>query len=160
MDNTKLTATVNNVFSFEEPLDGDIDFREIAPGRFHVIKDKQTYLAEIIAHDPAAKTFALLINGARYQVNLSDQYDRLAAHLGFGSGQSGKVQHIKAPMPGLIVSINVSPGQSVKKGDALAVLEAMKMENILKSPGEGVVKNVLVQKGAAIDKGQVLIEME
>lgn len=160
MDNTKLTATVNDVFTFEEPLAGDIDFREIAPGHFHVIKDTQTYFAEIIAHDPAAKTFVLLINGNRYQVQLSDQYDRLAAQLGFGAGHSGKIQHIKAPMPGLIVSINVSPGQTVKKGDALAVLEAMKMENILKSPGEGVVKNVLVQKGSAIDKGQILIEME
>jgi len=61
-------------------------------------------------------------------------------------------------MPGLVLNILVEEGQDIKKGDALIVLEAMKMENILKSPADGKVKKVSVKKGVAVEKGQILIE--
>ncbi|MBK7938580.1 MAG: hypothetical protein IPJ82_16520 [Lewinellaceae bacterium] len=54
----------------------------------------------------------------------------------------------------------VEKGQEVQKGDPLVILEAMKMENVIKATGEGRVKAVTVQKGAAVDKGQLLLEME
>ena len=63
-------------------------------------------------------------------------------------------------MPGLVLSILVEPGQAVQKGDVLLILEAMKMENVLKAAGDGTVKNIAVAKGAAVDKGQLLLEME
>ena len=63
-------------------------------------------------------------------------------------------------MPGLVLNILVSPGQMVQKGDPLLILEAMKMENVLKAAGEGQVKAVKVQQGMAVDKGQLLLEME
>jgi len=52
----------------------------------------------------------------------------------------------------------VSEGQAVKKGDTLLILEAMKMENALKSPADGVIKKVAVSKGMAVEKNQLLIE--
>ena len=61
-------------------------------------------------------------------------------------------------MPGLIIDLKVKTGDTVKAGDSLLILEAMKMENMLKSPGDGVVKNVKVKKGDAVEKNQVLIE--
>jgi biotin carboxyl carrier protein len=70
---------------------------------------------------------------------------------------SAKVNELKAPMPGLVLDIVVSEGQEVKKGDALVVLEAMKMENILKSPADVVVKKISVKKGTAVEKNQVLV---
>ena len=63
-------------------------------------------------------------------------------------------------MPGLVLDVLVTPGQKVEKGDALLILEAMKMENVIKASGEGVVKSIQVTKGAAVDKGQLLVEME
>lgn len=63
-------------------------------------------------------------------------------------------------MPGLVLQILVEPGQLVQKGDALLLLEAMKMENVIKAASNGQVKTVAVQKGAAVDKGQLLLEME
>jgi biotin carboxyl carrier protein len=56
------------------------------------------------------------------------------------------------------IDLKIQVGDSVKQGDALLILEAMKMENILKSPGEGVVKNLKVKKGDSVEKGQVLVE--
>ena len=62
-------------------------------------------------------------------------------------------------MPGLVLEIMVKAGDEVKKGDALLILEAMKMENVLKATGDGTVKSVSVSKGAPVDKGTILIEM-
>jgi biotin carboxyl carrier protein len=58
----------------------------------------------------------------------------------------------------LIIDMKVQPGDTVKVGDPLLILEAMKMENMLKSPGDGVVKSVKVKKGDTVEKNQVLIE--
>ena len=63
-------------------------------------------------------------------------------------------------MPGLILDVLVSAGDTVAKDDPLIILEAMKMENVLKSAGDGVVKSIEVAKGQAVDKNQILIELE
>ena len=66
----------------------------------------------------------------------------------------------KAPMPGLILDVQVKEGDEVKEGDYLLVLEAMKMENTLTAPRDGVVKSITVSKGQTVDKNRLLIEME
>jgi biotin carboxyl carrier protein len=63
-------------------------------------------------------------------------------------------------MPGLVLAISVEVGQAVKKDDALLILEAMKMENVIKSQGEGVVKQIAVKAGDAVEKGHVMIIFE
>ena len=75
----------------------------------------------------------------------------------------GVVQHsgdVKAPMPGLVVEVPVVVGQTVAKGDKVLILEAMKMENVIKAVGDGVVKAVHASQGQPVEKGQLLIEME
>lgn len=64
---------------------------------------------------------------------------------------------VLAPMPGIILSLTVSPGQTVKAGDTLLVLEAMKMENEIVAPSGGTVKQLLVQKGSTVDTDAVLV---
>jgi biotin carboxyl carrier protein len=64
-----------------------------------------------------------------------------------------------APMPGTILDLKVKPGQSVKKGDVICVLEAMKMENDIPSPCDGVVASVLVQKGSTVAANDVLVSI-
>ena len=66
---------------------------------------------------------------------------------------------VKAPMPGTIMKINVTVGQTVKKGDVLCVLEAMKMENDISAPADGVVASVNVQKGASVESEEILITL-
>ena len=64
---------------------------------------------------------------------------------------------VKAPMPGTILDVKVSQGASVKKGDILAILEAMKMENEILAPQDGTVAQVSVAKGASVNSGDVLV---
>ena len=70
---------------------------------------------------------------------------------------AGVGMKIAAPMPGTIVSVNVSDGQPVKKGDVLVVLEAMKMENEIKAPKDGTVTGISVSKGESVDTGATLV---
>ena len=67
---------------------------------------------------------------------------------------------LRAPMPGLIVSIPVAPGQRVEKGTPLVVVEAMKMENVIKAKHKATVKTVLVAEGQSVEKGDRLLEFE
>ena len=84
---------------------------------------------------------------------VSGSFDNLSAVL-------KHVNSIKAPMPGLILDIHVKQGQEVKEDEGLLILEAMKMENVITSPRDGVIKSVNIVKGEAIDKGHLLIEFE
>ena len=71
---------------------------------------------------------------------------------------STKVNDVKAPMPGLILSMSVAEGDEVKKGDPLLILEAMKMENVIKSPSDGVIKSIKAAQGDSVEKNEVLIQ--
>ncbi len=74
------------------------------------------------------------------------------------SGSTGSVS-VKAPMPGTIVKVNCKPGAAVKRGDVLIVLEAMKMENDICAPEDGVVASVEVTQGASVETDAVLVTL-
>ncbi|MBQ0768878.1 MAG: acetyl-CoA carboxylase biotin carboxyl carrier protein subunit, partial [Bizionia sp.] len=95
-----------------------------------------------------------------YAVQINDELDDLIKEMGFEIGASKQVNDIKAPMPGLILSISVSEGQEVKENDPLLILEAMKMENVFNSPRDGVIKSIAIKTGDAVEKNQLLIEFE
>ncbi|MBC7552646.1 MAG: biotin/lipoyl-binding protein [Taibaiella sp.] len=71
-----------------------------------------------------------------------------------------KAEPVKAPMPGMVLRVLVTAGQKVNKGDALIILEAMKMENLLKATVAGTVKTIKAVEKTAVEKGAVLLEME
>jgi biotin carboxyl carrier protein len=135
----------------------ECDIIEVKNGSFHVIKDNRSYTVEVVKADPVEKTFTVTVNGNKYSLSVKDKYDDLLKSLGMDNLAGGKVNEIKAPMPGLVLDIVVAEGATVKKGDPVIVLEAMKMENILKSPADGTVKKINVKKGVAVEKNQVLI---
>lgn len=154
-----IKARVNNKYdlTLEEGAVKGLDMIEIKAGIFHVIKDNKSYNAEVLQTNPEEKSFVIRVNGNKYTVQVKDRYDNLLKELGIEGGASAKVKDVKAPMPGLVVDIRVAEGAQVKKGDALVVLQAMKMENILKSPLDGTVKKVNAKNGVAVEKNQVLI---
>ncbi len=133
------------------------DIVPIRENRFHIIHENQSYEAEVVHANLAGKAFTLKINGSLYNVSMRDRFDQLLEQMGMANGSVGPVKDLKAPMPGLILSVAVAEGQEVKKGDPLLILEAMKMENIIKSPADGVVKGIKVRKGDNVEKNQVLI---
>lgn len=138
------------------PLNWDIVATK--EGHFHILHENKSYQAELVKADYVAKSIVLKINNSRYTVDLKDKFDLLLEKMGISSANAGKVNNIKAPMPGLIINLKVAEGDTVKTGDQLLILEAMKMENILKSPGDGVVKKIKVKKGDSVEKNQILIE--
>jgi len=153
-----MKAKVNNKFDFT--LDGnekDIDMIEVKAGIFHIIKDYKSYNAEVLKANKEEKSFVIRVNGSKYTVQIKDKYDELLKELGIDNAASKKIKEMKAPMPGLVVDVRVKEGDSVKKGDALVVLQAMKMENILKCPSDVIVKKIHVKKDDVIEKNQLLI---
>jgi biotin carboxyl carrier protein len=125
----------------------------------HILKNNKAYNIEIEGTDHKNKVFNLKINGTKYAVKINDKYDRLIEKLGMKVGTAQKVGDIKAPMPGLVLEVAVEVGTVVSKGDKVLILEAMKMENVIKAAGDGTVKAIHISKGTAVEKGQLLIEM-
>ncbi|MDO7845039.1 biotin/lipoyl-containing protein [Hymenobacter sp. M29] len=134
------------------------DLVDLGEGRFHVLHEGRSYNAEVVSADYATKSIALKINGQRVELNAKDRFDLLLERLGMSDAIAAKVNELKAPMPGLIVDIRVEPGQAVLKGDPLLVLEAMKMENILKAPADGTVGSIKINLRDNVQKGQVLVQ--
>lgn len=135
-----------------------LDIVSVSGNYFHVLYKNKSYRAEVVKIDHATKTFAIKINGNPYAVEIKNKFDLLLEQMGMKDALVSKVNHIKAPMPGLIIDLKVKEGDVVKQNDPLLILEAMKMENIIKSPGDGVVKSVKVKKGNSVEKNQILIE--
>ncbi|WP_210521234.1 biotin/lipoyl-containing protein [Hymenobacter terricola] len=134
------------------------DLADLGEGRFHILHEGRSYNAEVVSMDAAIKSILLKINGQQIELTGKDRFDLLLERLGMSNAAVAKVNELKAPMPGLIVDIRVAPGQAVLKGDPLLVLEAMKMENILKAPADGTVSSLKVTLRDNVQKGQVLVQ--
>ena len=132
-------ATVNEKHTFDE-INGELDLIPTADGNFHIIQDNLSYNAEVLSTNYNEKVFELKINGVIYEVKLEDEYDQLVKRLGLSVVTHQVVKDINAPMPGLVLEVSVEAGQEVEEGTPLLILEAMKMENVIKAPGTGVVK--------------------
>lgn len=129
-------------------------------GRLHILRAHRSWQAEILDADWNRRILHVRVNGEAYQVRITDELDALVKRMGLSANTSHHVSEVKAPMPGLVVTVQVQPGQAVRKGQPLLILEAMKMENVIKSPGKGTVAEVCVEPGQAVDKNQVLVRLE
>lgn len=160
--NQKFRLTVNLSENFEktEHNIAQLDAVKISSNSFHILHHNNPFFAKITAVDFLKKTYTVEVNHNSYTVEIANELDILIKEMGFEVGKTKQINAIKAPMPGLILEINVSVGQEVKEGDNLLILEAMKMENSFASPRDGVIKSIAVAKGDAVDKGQLLIEFE
>ena len=137
-----------------------LDAIQTTNSKYHILQDGKSYSAEITDSRFSEKTYEVKINNNTYNINIYNDLDQLIVDLGFEIGNSKKVDKIVAPMPGLILEIIVKIGDAVRENDPLLILEAMKMENMISSPREGIIKNITAVKGEAVDKNQLLVEFE
>jgi biotin carboxyl carrier protein len=158
---TPFTVAVNeNELSISPQQIANFDAVETNDGFLHILKNNKAHRAEIIDADYAQKIFTIKVNGNIYQTKIADKYDRLVKEIGLSVNSSQKLNNIKSPMPGLVLSINVKEGDTVQKGDTLLILEAMKMENVIKAPTDAMIKRIAITQGQAVEKSQLLIELD
>jgi biotin carboxyl carrier protein len=158
---------VNGEYNFEVDKNADglllngnpvkPDIKQLNKSAWHIINNLQSYNAEVISFNPAEKTAEIKVNNTTYTVKAKDQFDILLDKMGLSSLNAARVSEIKAPMPGMVLKVFVTEGMEIKKGDNLFILEAMKMENIIKAPADVVVKTVKIKPGDKVEKGQVLL---
>lgn len=174
-DNSYTIETSANGQQRQITLDGtpqDIDWQQIAPlaadaqehiaqgGRYTLLIQGRSY--EIFARrleqsdEQGGITYEILLAGQRFEVHVEDERARALLGSLKGTHEAGEFK-IRAPMPGLVLDIAKKPGESVERGETVAVLEAMKMENDLTTPHSGIVKEILASKGQTVNQGDVLL---
>lgn len=153
---------VNDTFDFnlEKNSLSQLDAVCVETNKFHILRQNLPYQAEIVHADFNHKKYTIKVNNNTYAVAISSALDQLIHDMGFDVGATKQVNAIKAPMPGLIIEIGVTVGQTVAENENLLILSAMKMENSFLSPRDGVIKSIAVAVGDAVEKGQLLIEFE
>lgn len=117
--------------------------------------------AEALAVDGSGSgRWAVTRGGERWETEVLDERARHIRSLTGGGSQGRGPAALKAPMPGLVVRVQVEAGATVAVGSGVVVLEAMKMENELRAASAATVRTVRVKPGEAVEKGQVLVEFE
>ena len=137
-----------------------LDSIKVNAKNLHVLDNNSAFEVEVVHSDFLNKMMSLSINGNIYDIKLEDEYDQQVKKMGLLAVTTQKLNEVKAPMPGLIVDVMVEVGQEIVEGTPLLVLSAMKMENIILAQGEGIIKSIEIKKDDAVEKGQVIIEME
>lgn len=154
----RYSAKVNDNFQFEPEDLTEADIERIDATHFHVLlPDGRALMLEVAAADHYEKQYRIFVNGRAYDIRLLDELDRRIEKLGLGKAAAADGGDVLAPMPGLVREILVSEGQQVAADEPVLVLEAMKMENLIKAPTAGIVEAIRVTAGQAVDKKAVLL---
>lgn len=150
----------------------NIDWRQIAPlsadekgqttqgGRYSLLIQGQSY--EIFARrlnkldEQEGQTYEVLFADQHFEVHVEDERERALLGSLKGAHEAGEVK-VRAPMPGLVLNILKVAGEKVERGETVAILEAMKMENDLATPRGGIVKEILVSQGQTVNQGDILV---
>ncbi|VAW15137.1 hypothetical protein MNBD_BACTEROID03-771 [hydrothermal vent metagenome] len=138
----------------------ELNIVQVNENTFHLLDNRQAYQIECSLVKNSFKEMIVSVNGNDYKVKIKDTYDERVKNMGLLSTTSQKVSDIKAPMPGLVIDVLVENGEEISEGTPLVVLSAMKMENIILAPNEGIIKSIEVEKDQAVEKGQLLITLE
>ncbi len=135
----------------------EIDFESVSEQTvYSLLANNKSHEALVYESDEG---WQVLLHGSQYVLVVEDERERrLRASLGGGPPQNVDY-HLKAPMPGLIVTVPVEDGQEIEAGDVLVVLESMKMQNELKSPRPGKVSRVRVKPGDSVEQRDTLLSI-
>ena len=114
----------------------------------------------VLARRIARGTYDISIDGHRFTVEALDERARVIRELSAAGQKIAPPAHLMAPMPGLVVRVNVRDGEIIRAGQGLVVMEAMKMENELRATAQAIVRKVVVSAGSVVEKGALLLELE
>lgn len=163
----KYTTTIGNKEFTVEVLDEkhvsvngkvlEVDFESVSGQPvYSLLIDGKSYEGYVY---PDEESWQVLLHGRLYEATVEDEREkRLREAAGGGVAADGEF-HLKAPMPGLVVTIPVSEGQVIQKGQVLLILESMKMQNELKSPKDGTVSRIRAKAGETVEQKQALLSV-
>jgi biotin carboxyl carrier protein len=147
----------DKVFAKVDDREYELEASEVEPGVYLLKNNGRVY--QVSVSTPAAKGFQEVnVGGSNFEIDIIDP-KRLRGS-GSDHGHSGGHAEIKTAMPGKVVRILAGVGQAVEKGSNVIVVEAMKMQNDMKSPVDGVVKEIRVEEGSTVNAGEVLVVIE
>ncbi len=163
MTDTKTTYKVKaNDFEFtftKEQIDA-LDIIQKSPTEFHLLKGHHSVNAKLIDANKTSKQQIVEVEGESFNIEIKEELDLMLDTMGFGAVSNKQIKEVKAPMPGLVLEIAVTEGQEVFEGEKILILVAMKMENSILIHANATIKKVSVVAGQAVEKGQVLVELE
>ena len=122
-----------------------------------LFQGNKKYKCKILKEDSSNQSFIIKINGHISSIRLIKSVEQTIEKLGINKNSQQNINVLKAPMPGLILEVLFKVGDKVKKGEPIIILEAMKMENILSSPTDAIIKELKVKPQQTVEKNNVLI---
>lgn len=148
------------IFEFNEKELAALDITKKSDTEFHLIKNYKSITGRVVDSDSSGKKLLVEVEGNTFDIEIKTALDAMLEKMGFNLTGSKRLQDVKAPMPGLVLKTFVTEGQQLKEGDAVLILEAMKMENCILLHTDARIKKILVKNGQVVEKGQVLVELE
>lgn len=139
---------------------GDARIKWVDRNYFEVYFLGKIFQGEVIKADLEDKKLTIKINQRTFEIAKKGAIDELIKKMGLDKKKIKQLKALQSPMPGRILSFAVNVGDKVEEGTPLLKLEAMKMENVIKSDGVGIVKSLVHTDGAVVEKGEVIIEFE
>ena len=133
----------------------DVDARQAAEGIWSLVIGTASHVVDVSERDGVS---VVEVDGETYRIRVEEETRYIIRTRGGKAATGGQV--LRAPMPGKVVHVEVEVGQAVKPGDALIVLEAMKMENEFRATVTGTVKEIRVQPGQTVNPGDPLVVIE
>lgn len=134
-----------------------VDARQVRAGTWSLLVEGCSYVVDL---DQGKRGTGVLVGGAEGMIAVDDaRRRRLARAVGRSDASAARGEVIRAPIAGKVVGIAVSPGDVVEVGQSVGVLEAMKMENEIKSERGGTVQSIHVQAGQSVDTGDILVTL-
>jgi biotin carboxyl carrier protein len=133
-----------------------VDGKKTGRTNYSLIVDSRSFEIEV---DDRGDEYRVLVDGRNYRVTLMDERRTRTSGGAEGAGVQGR-QAVSVPMPGKVIAVLVTEGDQVEKGQGLVIVEAMKMENEVRSPIAGEVKQIKVKQGDTIEGGATLVIVE
>ena len=145
-------------FGENDPVRAELAEIEGSPVRMVKL---DTHVYRVVVEKRRGKgRFILWVDGYRFETEALDEGTRRIRDVSAASAAPSGPAPIVAPMPGLVIRVQVAPGDTIEAGQGVVVMEAMKMENELRATTAGLVKSVKVAPGTAVERGALLVELE
>lgn len=161
----KTEISIENKLTYQvERIDGEtflngrkkeFEFRKLGTNRYLMLANNKVHNVDVTSLNN--DVYQLKIDGQEIKAELFSFQKKILKELGLDSSMEDNINELVSPMPGAIIEIICKSGDEVAKGDPLLILEAMKMENVIKSPTSGTIQNINVDVGQSVEKNQSLI---